>query len=339
MASGFLHEKTGSFALAITPSWKCACIAPYLHGWYPFWNSLHDHVMSNVDMGAFWSCPLEVSLYMVERGFCSVLWSWRMADYLLCYIQLGMEFRVCSFTLNRGLHCRFWGAQEFVQWYCCKSIQLSVKPRCLYDTRGFGCNAHWRVTSPKKLFWLCYISEISYFWYRFSKVIGQGPGPFVQFSRGILFVFVLVLTCSLHFDIPNKHDGDFVKACLARINSASAYFKLLLFDVWSGHIPGQCRLKWFMCVHMPHIWSLVCDLVMVGSVVLTTYAQKGNQESPMYLTEIAPRKGLSQSLSDKGNYYLWAMFALALCWWFSAWHVLGASFIQDVYYPSDSGLK
>lgn len=34
---------------------------------------------------------------------------------------------------------------------------------------------------------------------------------------------------------------------------------------------------------------------MVGSAVLTMYAPKGNQESPMYTTEIAPGKGLSQS--------------------------------------------
>lgn len=167
MPSGFLLEKRGSSALAITSSWKCACIAPHPHSWYPLGSSLHDHVTGNVDMEAFWSCPLEVSLYMVERGICSELCSWKMAG-------------VCSFTLNRGSHCRFWGAQEFVQGYCRKSFQLSAKPRCVYDTRGFGCGALWRAcsdispkTAKEAILALLHPRHFLYFWYRFSKFLGH----------------------------------------------------------------------------------------------------------------------------------------------------------------------
>jgi hypothetical protein len=59
---------------------------------------------------------------------------------------------------------------------------------------------------------------------------------------GILFVFGLVLPCSTNFDIRRSTMVILVKACLAQTNTTPAYFKLLLFDVWSGHILSQCML-------------------------------------------------------------------------------------------------
>lgn len=53
---------------------------------------------------------------------------------------------------------------------------------------------------------------------------------------------------------------------------------------------------------------------MVGSAVLTMYARKGNRESPTYLTEIAPGRGLSQSFQIGAITTFLVMFALAFCW-------------------------
>lgn len=154
MPSGFLLEKRGSSALAITSSWKCACIAPHPHSWYPLGSSLHDHVTGNVDMEAFWSCPLEVSLYMVERGICSELCSWKMAG-------------VCSFTLNRGSHCRFWGVQESVQGIVVRVFGFLRNLDVCRTLEGLGVVLFEELVRiypqrlPKKLSWLCYIPDIS----------------------------------------------------------------------------------------------------------------------------------------------------------------------------------
>lgn len=58
---------------------------------------------------------------------------------------------------------------------------------------------------------------------------------------GILFVFGLVLPCSTILKYRSMM-VILVKACFAQINTRPAYFKILLFGVWSGYILGQWML-------------------------------------------------------------------------------------------------